>query len=258
MKLVWTRQHILVAIAGLFIVIGFLTFLFIRIVEPIQSELDQTEQQLANERQILSTLQQQVEGEEPSIRIESSVSLQQQLPVKPLIDQLLLALARAEGISDTYIRSINIEESDDVGFLTNDSEMEEEVEVEIEVEEEESFSLEVTEEEPSQTVVEVESLPTNIEGLRTIRFLVTVRAKDYEGVARFAEEIDTLERIMNVDSISYVSPEEQVQVDQELDPLEFFIVISSFYYPEANELKSESPMVDYPNSAGKRTPLYQE
>lgn len=254
MKLVWTRQHILVAIAGLFIVIGFLTFLFIRIVEPVQTELDQTEQQLANERQILSTLQQQVEGEETSIRIESSVSLQQQLPVKPLIDQLLLALSRAEGVSDTYIRSINIEESNDDGILTNDSEMEEEVEVE--VEEEENFSLEMTEE--SQTVVDVEALPTTIEGLKTIRFLVTVRAKDYEGVARFAEEIDKLERIMNIDSISYVSPEEYVHFDQELDPLEFVIVISSFYYPEANDLKAESPMVDYPNSAGKRTPLYQE
>ncbi len=257
MKLVWTRQHLLVALASLLMIFGFFTFLVVRLISPVQAERVQMERELADEQQRIHMLQ-QAEGNEQLERIESSVRLQQQLPVQPLMDQLLLALSRAEGISGTYITSIHVEEDNEASFLTNDRELEQREEPEEDPLSSTLTEPTVEEDEPSVPVTAVEELPTTVEGLKMIRFLVTVRTTSYEGLARFAEEIDKLERIMNIDMISYVSPEERVQVDDELNSLEFTIVVSAFYYPELAELEEESPTADYPNPASKRTPFYNE
>jgi type IV pilus assembly protein PilO len=105
----------------------------------------------------------------------------------------------------------------------------------------------------------VESLPISLEGLRTVRLHVKIQASDYKGLARFTEEIDRLDRIMNIDSISYISPTERMRVGDTVDPLEFRVVISAFYFPELAEgLQEETPLLDYPRPSGKRSPLYNE
>ncbi len=64
---------------------------------------------------------------------------------------------------------------------------------------------------------------------------------------------------MNIDSISYVSPREQIRVKDAVDLFEFMIVLSAFYFPEVAEgLQEETPLIEYPRPGGKRSPLYNE
>ncbi|NEU29776.1 type II secretion system protein M [bacterium LRH843] len=238
----WTRQHILVAVAAFFMMIGFFYWMYGEVTSPVLAEHAEVEQLLTSERELLHTLE-QATGEEKRDRIRSSVGLQQQLPVQPLIDQLLLSLSRAEGISGTYIRQVTVEESETESVSAPSDE--EDLELVPDLIENEEV---------------VEPLPPSIlmEGLKTIRLHVTVRTKDYEGIARFTEEIDGLTRLMNIDSISYTSPKERMLIDDETGSLEFTIVVSAFYFPGAAELTEETPTIDYPNPAKKRTPFYQE
>ncbi|MFC0469424.1 hypothetical protein ACFFHM_02425 [Halalkalibacter kiskunsagensis] len=103
MKIEWTRQTILVAIAGLVFIAGFFFFLAMNVLAPARAEREQVLQTLDVERQILSELQERVPDIDQVDRFKSSVRLQQQLPVNALMDQLLLALSRAEGISFTCV-----------------------------------------------------------------------------------------------------------------------------------------------------------
>ncbi len=104
-----------------------------------------------------------------------------------LMDQLLLALARAVGISDTYLSSIVIVEGDGTDFLADEEMEEEETVVTIFPK---ISDLYEDEQESNDSSPDVESLPISIEGIRTVRLHVKVRANDYEGLARFTEEID--------------------------------------------------------------------
>ncbi|KHF40945.1 hypothetical protein [Halalkalibacter okhensis] len=248
MRIEWTRKHIYIATGSVVALLVCFFFIVTSFIFPTQLERDQAEETLLVEQQILSELQTQAEERPETTQPLSSQQLLKKLPVTSLVDQMLLAFSQAEGISNTYISLIEVDENGRSVLVEGDPSNEQESNNSIEL-----VSGSNDEE------VEAVSLPVNIDGLQSVRFTLEIHADDYEGLALFIEEIDRMERLLNIDSISFIGPDEQVYVDESARPFDFRLVISAFYFPEASEeLQQEQTLIDYPNPAGKRSPLYNE
>lgn len=157
--------------------------------------------------------------------------MQQKLPVAPLVDQLLLDFQRVEALSDTYILSMDIDQS-----------------------------LNPVPQEESESVVEgdegIDGNQVSIEGLKKITVYLSIRAKRYEDLFQFLVEMDRLSRIISIDSISFRGTDEQIMIDDYHESLEFFVTVSTYYFPELTELEGELPKVIHPKPSEKENPLY--
>ncbi|MED1602932.1 hypothetical protein [Alkalihalophilus marmarensis] len=252
-------KRIWISLCGL-LLIGFLIWLFFSFIRPIQLEKEAALVELEYEQAQLAGVIEEAE-EKPLEVIESSMMIQRKLPVRPLVDQLLLTFARAEGIADAYILSIDIQdEAEGVWFgETGETsiEVEQDQEQDNEPEELEDF-IELEEEEEPVPSAPPEAA-SSLEGLEVIRFVLRVRTNEYAGLARFAEELDRNDRLMSIDSITYAAPSERVLVEDEQEALEFLMTVSAFYYPiDEPDLEQELPQVDYPRPANKSSPLYNQ
>ncbi|WP_368503653.1 hypothetical protein AB3N04_15935 [Alkalihalophilus sp. As8PL] len=245
--------------AGAFLLIGCLIWLFMSMVKPMQQERQEALEQLEYEQSQVAGIQQQVESQPMEI-IESSMFAQRQLPVRPLVDQLLLTFARAEGIADVYILSIDVQDEVEDGFSTFSPSSTAEVEQEEQSAEEVEDFIEVDPQEEVETEAsEPVTSSAAIDDVEVIRFMIRMRTNEYTGLARFAEELDRNDRMLSIDSISYVAPKERVLVEDEQESLEFMMVVSAFYFPSDDEqLEEELPQVEYPKPANKSSPLYNQ
>jgi type IV pilus assembly protein PilO len=79
------------------------------LIRPILKEQDEAMQTLEVEKQVLQELQ--VQTKQVNNRpMESSTSLQRKVPVKPLLEQLVLLVERAEVVSNSSVKNIKVTE----------------------------------------------------------------------------------------------------------------------------------------------------
>lgn len=145
----------------------------------------------------------------------STSELQQKVSVEPLTDLILLQVEQAELLSDILVTSVNFAEA------------------------------------PVMLAQPVEGLENVQEVLTTIEF----DAADYKNITTFIKEIETMERIMIVDSIDFASNPEVTKEDQEGEPLTVTVSFSAFYRPDLIKLEDTLPKVDSPAPAKKSNPL---
>ncbi|WP_078555367.1 hypothetical protein [Bacillus alkalicellulosilyticus] len=264
MTVSFTRIHIIVLVLILALVGGGGYFLynsyFSTLVVDRETLIDslQVEQAVLEEsRRILR----QAEAKE----IETSFTFQKKLPVTPLMDQFLLHLARAEILSGTYISSLDItddriETSDSrpLDILIEMNKTDEEREAEAAAAAEAAQQQEAAPEEaPAEGEESSNPYGPNLDDVKQIHFQLTVRAKEYKEIATFLRTLDSLPRLVNINMVTFIGHNEQIMIDDEIENLEFLVNVSTFYYPELEELKEETPKVDYERPSEKEDPLYE-
>ncbi|OIJ18374.1 hypothetical protein BKP45_12420 [Anaerobacillus alkalidiazotrophicus] len=224
MKVSFTKKKLITLITG--IVLVFISYLgcYFYLIYPKLTIIDQVTHQLETEKQILLTLEKSLLKEED--HIEETTELQRQLPVEPLMDQLLLDFQRVEALSNSYIISMTIDQDSTVHSV---------VQEDVEENLENSFDT--------------------IEGIVVMNVSVTVNAKMYEDLFQFLVEIDRLPRIVSIDNISFIGAQETEIIHDPQEYLEFFVTVSTFYYPDLYELSDEVPKVIHPNPSEKQSPL---
>ena len=100
------KKHIFILIASLAIILLLYIGAYLLLLSPTNQRIDQIESTLAlldKQINILSTSEQ----EEPTT---NSYLLQQQVPMKPLVDQFVLDLEKAEVVSNSEIQTIEFAE----------------------------------------------------------------------------------------------------------------------------------------------------
>lgn len=175
-----------------------------------------------------------------------TTELQKKVPVKRLLDQLLLDIEKAEIISDTRITELKL----------NGTNIDEEVEFntdknETDTTENTSNETENTKPEKSSNVSE-EKLPN---GIKRISFSLKGEANTYFEMESFITSLESLKRIVKVDALKFTGVEEIFSVDQEEQSVEFELTIAGYYFPKLEDLRDELPPLDTPESANKKNPL---
>ncbi|WP_033544136.1 LysM peptidoglycan-binding domain-containing protein [Planococcus sp. CAU13] len=145
----------------------------------------------------------------------STTELQQRVSVEPLSELIVLQLEQAELLSRSQVQTIDIAES------------------------------------PLELLYPVEG----IENVQKVQTTVTFETDDYAGITRFIQEIESMKRILIIDSIDFQSNGEVTTVDTGDDILEVTLSFSAFYRPDLIALSDTLPKVDAPPPANKIDPL---
>ncbi|WAA12838.1 hypothetical protein [Fervidibacillus halotolerans] len=212
-------------LALLLIIILFLLFglLYVYMLLPVKKEVEQKEitvQQLKDEITILQSQFNQREEAE----LENTFFLEKKLPRSRKIDDLVLDLQRIEYVSNSRIEAIDFTNYDgsfsdlDLPKASEENKQQEEAENNNGMDETANTTDEYT-----------NRLPENV---KYITLQLSVTSPDFEHFFTFLEEVEKLERVVNVDRLSFSKPGEEELLSDEPDD-EFIrtdIELTTFYY----------------------------
>lgn len=226
--------------------------LFYLIIGPLNKEIDRKETDLKMANQELKIIDGQLKQTNKKV-VTSSMELQKQVPVKRLLDQLILDIVKAEVISDTNILEIKLNgtaEDENVSLINEETGTVQLDEVS-KIEEEEN-AIVSDDEDTTSTPEETKNLPT---GIKKTTIVMVGEADTYFDLEKFITVFQDLQRIIKVDTMKFSGREEIYSLDQPMDPIDFEITISAYYYPELTNLQNELPPLDTPSISNKKNPI---
>lgn len=144
----------------------------------------------------------------------SSQPLQRKVPSMPLEDAVLLQIGKAEIKSGTLVQDITFAQGE---FI-------------------------------------IENPVENVENINQLLTEVVLQSDSYTGIEKFVDEIEKMERVFIIDSISINVPGEIR--DQQLDEglIEMTVAFFAFYRPDLVGLQHEVPKIDAPPPSEKTDP----
>ncbi|MBW8350204.1 hypothetical protein K0H71_12220 [Bacillus sp. IITD106] len=193
---------------------------------PAKNQAKILESELKTEKKMLQVLEEKTANDHKNT-VESSFSLQKKVPVKPLMDQFILDIEKAETVSNVFIKDMGITEGDqpiDEGQEQSEISMQEE-----------------NKDQPSK--------------LEKVTVSLSLDAENYFDFEAFLKYLESQSRIVQVEQISVEAPGERIHADEENQPLHFNVTISAFYFPELKDLIDQVPKMDSPAPANKKDPF---
>lgn len=218
----FSRRQLLVFVLMLTVLGAAIIGLYFYLLYPRYQEIEELNNRVANEKKILAATRAEIAKQKSGLP-ESVVELQKKIPVKPLTEQLLLDLEKAEVVSDSTISSMAFNE-----------------------EENETA-------EPQEKTKQSSSAPPD--GLKKVTVQLTVQSPSYYQLERFLQTLENLNRIVSVESLSFTGNPELTSVATEVNPLTYSVTVSAFYYPKLEKLQNMLPQIDVPPPSKKRNPL---
>lgn len=227
----FSRRQLLIFVLMLTVLGAAIIGLYFYLLYPRYQEIEELNNRVANEKKILAATRAEIAKQKSGLP-ESVVELQKKIPVKPLTEQLLLDLEKAEVVSDSAISSMTFNEEEDATT---------------EPEEENATA------EPQEKTKQSSSAPPD--GLKKVTVQLTVQSPSYYQLERFLQTLENLNRIVSVESLSFTGNPELTSVATEVNPLTYSVTVSAFYYPKLTELQNKLPQIDVPPPSKKRNPL---
>lgn len=206
--------------------------LFYYVVLPKKNEVESLESSINSLQTEIETLEGQVAAPEEEAEVSNIFELRKKVPQTREIDQLLLNIEELEYVTESRVQAITFNNYDTIvsesELVPKPDETEEAPATEA-TEGETTESTEPTEEAESPvSTISTETLPAE---LKMVTFVVDVASSNYENLQQFIKEIENLERVMHIDTISYSLPGEENEFAEEpTDEVTASIQITTFYY----------------------------
>lgn len=246
----------------LFLVLAFAVGSYFFFIQPKKEELANKEQELETEQQLLATIESRLANID-STMYTSTVQLQKEVPVKPLVEKLLLDIEKAEIVSESFVAAISIGEGTELTPEEMEGNNEEEAaegenaegEDGSEEEQEDGSSEEKGEREEAETDAPEEVTIPLPEGVEKITVELEVQSDNYFQFEKFIETLENNERITLIENITIEGQEEITSEEQEDEPLTYTVSLSIFYMPGLTDLIAEVPEIDAPEPSKKKNPF---
>jgi type IV pilus assembly protein PilO len=225
--------------AGVFVILMVIALGYLLYIQPARTTIKQKELELSNQQKLLEVIKSR-NIESSGELIESSVNLQKQIPVEPMVDQFILDLEMAETVSNSQILSIGFAEGGAGAELGT-----------------------ATPEQPADTVDPAQTIDVDLQnipkpaGIKEIMLDLAIQSKSYYDLEKFIETLEKLERIVKVNSITFSGPAElsSVGTGEVQTQMSFAVNLSIFYYPTLQDLVEDLPEVETESPANKTNPL---
>jgi len=251
MKLSLSKKDKLILLFGTLLLVLLIVFAQFKWLSPLKSEVKLKEQTLESEQQLLDTITQNKISETEKIT-EDTRELQKRVPVTALQEQFLLDLEMAENVSNSKISSMSFAKDADVSVTPEEAATEEETAEGAEAPEgtenaEGAENAENTEEQAPETD------PST--GIKKMTVSLSIESPTYEDLEKFIATMESLKRIVVVESVNYAGMEEITTLEQEKQPLNYSLTVSAYYLPTLEDLLADLPKIDAPAPANKKNPL---
>jgi type IV pilus assembly protein PilO len=244
MKLSFSKKHKLILLVGILLIVLLVVFAQFFKLSPLKSDLESKEQTLASEQKLLESISQNKLDETKKVT-EDTRELQKKVPVSPLQEQFILDLEKAENVSNSKVSTMSFSKDVDVPMVAEAPVTET------------AKSTEVSEVETVQEASAEQAAPAPSTGLKKLTVNLSVESPKYEDVEKFIATLESLKRIVVVESINYSGGEEITTLDteKEKEPIAYTLTVSAYYLPGLEDLIAELPKIDAPGPAKKKNPL---
>jgi type IV pilus assembly protein PilO len=267
MKLNFSKRDKLILSIGTLLLVLLILYVQNFYLVPLKNDLTFKQQSLSSEQKILATISRNTVSSSP-VTIENTSELQQKVPVKPMQDQLILDLEKAETISDSKIKSMSFSQDGQVGQAANQTNKEQSPPANSGSTSTSNASNGTTSQNsgssgtPSQNTTNQgtasqqpsAAIPS---GIKKLTVQLSVESPSYEQFETFISTLESLKRIVVVEAINYTGEQEITNLNQVSQPLSYNLTISAYYMPNLEELQAQLPKIDVPAPAGKDNPLAQ-
>jgi type IV pilus assembly protein PilO len=221
------------------IIILMFTLVYFNYIQPLMTEVDSKQRELNSAQQLYDAVLNQKDGIGEIIE-ENTEMLQKRLPVKPLIDQFILDLEKAEILSDSLILQM--------GFASSAGE---EVTSALEAAANLNYSIGENSESEEGAAVS-ETLPS---GIVKIPITLVIESPSYYHLEKFLQTLENLDRIVSVESINFSGQPEITELLATTENINYNVSLSVYYMPGLIDLEKELPKVETGEPANKKNPL---
>lgn len=251
MKLRFSKRDKLIVAAGTLLLVLLIVYAQFFKLTPLKSDLGLKQQALTTEQKLLDVISQK-KVDSANTKAEDTKVLQKKIPVEPLQDQFILDLEKAENVSNSKISSMGF--SKDADVASADQANPENTNPAQNTTQDQNAAAQGDASQPAANQQAAAAVPT---GMKKLTVNLSVESPTYEDLEKFIGTLESLPRIVVVESINYAGGQEITSLDQEDAPISYSLTISAFYLPQLADLKAELPKIDAPAPAGKANPLSQ-
>ncbi|MEH7439892.1 hypothetical protein V7182_20830 [Neobacillus drentensis] len=250
MRLYLSKKHKLIVAVGVLLLVLLIVYAQFFSLTPLKSDLGIKHQELKTEQKLLDIVSQKKAASTKTTMVDTK-ELQKKLPVGPLQEQFILDLEKAENVSNSQITSMGFSKDADVA-LTSDQAFTDPNTAQATT----TNTAQTTTADPNaaQTQQPVTPVPA---GLKKMTVQLSVESPKYEDLEKFIKTLESLQRLVVVEAITYTGGQEITSLGQEDTPISYSLTVSAFYMPTLADLAAEQPTIDAPAPAGKDNPLSQ-
>lgn len=262
MNRVFSKKQVYLLLAATLIAALLLTGLYFWLLFPIKTESALKQNELKSERKMLELLDTKI-FQTNNDTFETTVELQKQLPVKPLTEQLILDLEKAETVSNSFIIKMDFSEEGNgteqsagqaaaAGTIPNSQAAGAQGPETIDKKDGTTGNA------PDQNQSAVNQAQDQVQlpaGIHKLKMNLTVQSLSYFDMEDFITSLESMPRIIKIDSILFSGSQEITSVEQITGPLTYQLSVSAFYAPGLTDLQSQLPPMEAPEPSKKRYPF---
>jgi type IV pilus assembly protein PilO len=249
MKLRLSKIDKIILLVGILLLVLLIVFAQFIKLTPLKSDVSMRQQALKTEQKLLEVVTQNKVDDTAKV-VEDTRELQKKVPVKPLLEQFILDLEKAENVSNSVISSMSFSKDAEVTIVTTETTTENTT-----TDQSTTTAQEAPTTQEAAASTDQAAAPPASNGLKKLSVSLSVESPTYEDLEKFIKTLESLERIVVVESISYSGGEEVTTLEQEKKPLAYSLTISAYYLPTLDDLVAELPKIDAPAPAKKKNPL---
>ncbi|WP_050615925.1 GspMb/PilO family protein [Bacillus testis] len=216
-----SKKQMLIVVGASLLAAIVIAVLFFWKVYPMQNSIVLKEQELRNQENVVAALQSKAKPVQ-EVSFEKSTQLQKKLPVKPLVQQIVMNIEKAETISNSFVQNMSFSEDGTGG------------------------------EGESNTV---SAAQPGVEGLQKMTVTLNVQSPTYKELNAFLSTIEGMQRILTIDNLTFTGEEEVTSIEQSAAPLDYSLTVSAYYAPALQDLEKDLPAMDKPQPGRKANPF---
>lgn len=251
MELVNSKKVLILGIFCLLLILS-LVASYYYFIPPLNTKIAQGEEQLTTEKKLLEVVQSQQQQGEMKLSPYELQLLLRQVPVRPLVDQFILDLEKAEIYSDSMIVNYGFADEEFSGVEVSSESETNQTEADAQSSENNQAEADGQTSENNQGEADTQ----NSKNSHRITVTMSVISPGYEELLDFLERIEQLERVTKIDELSFSGYPEVTMVEQTAEEITFSITISTFYLPELEQFSQFLPKINYPGRSQRFNPLY--
>jgi type IV pilus assembly protein PilO len=269
MKLSFSKRESLILGIGILLLVLFFVFAQFYYLTPLIGDLTR-EQQTLNLEQKQLEITSQKNAVNTNTTMNDTKELQQMIPVKPLEDQFILDLEKAETLSNSQIKSMSFTKDADANGGTNQANQQnangqantaanqngikQNTAPQNNANQNNANQNQTNQGSANQANKPASAAPS---GLKKLTVNLSIESPNYAQIEKFIGTLESLKRIVVVESISYTGGQEITSLAQSTQPLSYNLTVSAFYMPTLADLTAQLPKIDAPAPANKQNPLSQ-
>jgi type IV pilus assembly protein PilO len=250
MKLYLSKKHKLIVAVGVLLLVLLIVYAQFFSLTPLQSDLGIKQQELKSEQKLLDIVSQKKAASAKTTTVDTK-ELQKKLPVGPLQEQFILDLEKAENVSNSQILSMGFAKDADVAVTSDQAAADPNA-----AQATTTNTAQTTTTDPNAAQTQQPATPVPA-GLKKLTVQLSVESPKYEDLEKFIQTLESLQRLVVVEAITYSGGQEITSLSQEDTPISYSLTVSAFYMPTLADLAAEQPTIDAPAPAGKDNPLTQ-